>query len=85
MRQAKRKPVGKKPTRGSSALWLQRRVEFMRQHPMLWDRPKKEIVNALKVAGLIAPTTYWMDVKVRRYIDLACVPTDCDPFREGVA
>lgn len=40
-------------------------VKFLREHPPLWCESEREIVRALKSAGIISRTTYYMDCNVR--------------------
>lgn len=40
------------------------KVAWLRQHPELWDEPKKEIVSAMKRAGMVSHTTRVVDVDV---------------------
>jgi hypothetical protein len=44
------------------------RVNFVKQHPELWDSDRREIVMALKGAGLISQSTYHGDVRTDEYI-----------------
>jgi len=54
--------------RGTSWKTRPARIKFLREHPELWHAEPKAIVRALKKAGLLAATTYWMDVKIERLL-----------------
>jgi len=44
-------------------------VEYLRVHSELLDAPVKSVIQALKSAGLICPTTNWVDcLGIHRYI-----------------
>jgi hypothetical protein len=45
------------------------RIDFLKQHPELWETSRLNIVNALKAVGLLAPSTYWADINTSLYIE----------------
>jgi uncharacterized protein with PIN domain len=42
-----------------------RKVKFLREHPLLWCESDREIVRALKSAGLLARGTHYTAVATR--------------------
>ncbi len=54
-----RQSVNKQSVRRSKA------VRFLREHPPLWAESERAIVRALKSAGIVARSTYYMDCNVQ--------------------
>jgi len=46
------------------------KVAWLRHHPELWDKTTTEIVKAMKKAGLVAQSTYYLDVRVKQLLEL---------------
>lgn len=64
------------------------KYEWLRQRPELWrgkklmDIPIHNIVNRMKVDGLVSPSTYWLDVRVSSIIEELQVTDLANPMEE---
>jgi hypothetical protein len=48
----------------------EQREKWLADHPEIAKLDKPAIVRALKAAGLLAPTTYAGDVRIKRFTDI---------------
>jgi hypothetical protein len=58
-----------------------RAVKFLRERPQLWGASDREIVGALKGAGIVARGTYYEDVSVRALLREAQTVRPVRPVR----
>lgn len=50
------------------------RVQWLRQHPEVWNLSRPELVGYMKQVGLLSKKTYWKDVNLYNLLREAGAP-----------
>jgi hypothetical protein len=63
---------------------MSERIAWLTSRPDLWDADLYTLATALKSAGLIAPSTYWLDVSasLQEVVHAVAVATEGRPTKE---